>query len=138
MSDAITMIKKMEEENLDAVFGSRLLEKKDISKLKLIRERPFWLGTILSTFLLNIFYNKRFSDIIAPKLIKLDILKKLGCRADNQAFEFELASRLCKKGYKIGEVPIYYKPRTHKEGKTIRVFDMIPALWVMVKVKIFG
>ena len=138
MSDVLKMFKKMEEENLDAVFGSRLLEKRDISKWQLIKERPFWLGTILATFLINKFYNRKFTDVIAPKLIKTPLLKDLGCEADNQAFEFELASRLCKKGYKISEVPIYYKPRTHKEGKTIKIFDMIPALLVMIKVKLFG
>jgi len=138
MSDVLKMFKKMKEENLDAVFGSRLLERKDISKWQLIKERPFWLGTILATFLINKFYNRNFTDVIATKLIKTSLLKDLGCEADNQAFEFELASRLCKKGYKISEVPIYYKPRTHKEGKTIKVFDMLPALRVMFKVKFFG
>jgi len=57
----------------------------------------------------------------------------------NQAFEFELVSRLCKKGCKIGgEVPVWYKPRTHKEGKTIKAADMIPALIAIFKVKFIG
>ncbi|MFA5275875.1 MAG: glycosyltransferase family 2 protein, partial [Candidatus Omnitrophota bacterium] len=59
-------------------------------------------------------------------------------RARGQAFEFELVSRLCKKGYKIGEVPVWYKPRTHEEGKTIRAIDMLPALWAIFKIKFFN
>lgn len=137
MSDVLEMLKKLEEEDLDAVFGSRLL-KKNISKWQLIKERPFWIGTILATFLVNILYKRNFTDVIAPKLIKTSVLKDLRCQADSQAFEFELASRLCKRGYKIEELPIYYKPRTHKEGKTIRVFDMLPALLVILKVRLFG
>ncbi|MFA5276504.1 MAG: glycosyltransferase family 2 protein, partial [Candidatus Omnitrophota bacterium] len=86
----------------------------------------------------NLFYRRDLTDIIATKLIKTDILKGLGCRADNQAFEFELVSKLCKRGYKIGEAPVWYKPRTHKEGKTIKAFDMLPALWAILKVRICG
>lgn len=138
MEDVYKMMDKMENEKLDGVFGSRLLERKGTSRFKLIQERPYWLGSIIATFLINLFYGRDFTDIIATKLIKTDILKKLGCQASNQSFEFELVSRLCKKGYKIGEVSVWYKPRTHKEGKTIRAIDMIPALFVILRVKLFG
>jgi glycosyltransferase involved in cell wall biosynthesis len=137
MEDVYSMIDKMEKENLDVVFGSRLLARKNVSKAALIKERPFWLGTIISTALVNLFYRRKFTDIIASKLMKIGILKSLNMEVNNQAFEFELVSRLCKKGCKIGEVPVYYKPRTHKEGKTIRVIDMLPALLAMFKVKFF-
>jgi glycosyltransferase involved in cell wall biosynthesis len=138
MEDVYKMMVKMEGENLDIVFGSRLLERKDYSKIALIKERPYWLGTIIGTFLINLLYRKDLTDIIATKLIKTDILKKLGCESSNQAFEFELVSNLCKKGYLIGEVAVWYKPRTRKEGKTIRAFDMIPAILAILRVKIFG
>ncbi|MDP3042489.1 MAG: glycosyltransferase family 2 protein [Candidatus Omnitrophota bacterium] len=138
MEDVYKMMEKIESENLDAVFGSRLLERKGTSKFNLIKERPYWLGSIIATFLTNLFYGRNFTDVIATKLIKTDILKGLGCQAANQAFEFELVSRLCKKRYRIGEVPVWYKPRTHKEGKTIRVIDMIPAVLAILRVKIFG
>ncbi|MDD5596108.1 MAG: glycosyltransferase family 2 protein, partial [Candidatus Omnitrophica bacterium] len=98
---------------------------------------PYWLGTIIGTFLINLFYHRRLTDIIATKLIKTGILKELGCKADNQAFEFELVSKLCKRGCKIGEVPVWYKPRTHKEGKTIKALDMIPALWAILRIRFF-
>lgn len=136
MEDVYKMMEKIQSERLDAVFGSRLLEKKGVSRFKLIKERPYWLGSIIATFLINLFYGRKFTDIIATKLIKTDILKKLGCQATSQAFEFELVSRLCKKKSTIGEVPVWYKPRTHKEGKTIRALDMLPAVLAMLKVKL--
>jgi glycosyltransferase involved in cell wall biosynthesis len=138
MADVYKMINKVENENIDVVFGSRLLDRENYSKVALIKERPYWLGTIIATFLTNLLYSRKFTDIIATKLIKTGILKNLGCKANSQAFEFELVSRLCKKGYKIAEVPVWYKPRTHKEGKTIRAIDMIPALLAILRVKIFG
>lgn len=138
MEDVLKMMDKMENENLEVVFGSRLLGRTDVSRMELIKERPFWLGTIIGTFFINLLYGKHFTDVIGTNLIKTSVLKKLNCKARGQAFAFELVSKLCKGGYKIGEVPIYYKPRTHKEGKTIKALDMIPALLVILRVKLFG
>ena len=135
MEDVCKMIDKMEKEDLDIVFGSRLVDRQHVSKLALIKERPFWLGTLIATFLINLFYNRKFTDIIATKLIKTKILKSLDLKANNQALEFELVSKICKGNYKIGEVPVYYKPRTHKEGKTMRAIDMVPALLAIFRVK---
>ena len=53
MEDVYAMLNKLEMENLDVVLGSRLLEKKGISRYRLIKERPFWLGTLIATFLVN-------------------------------------------------------------------------------------
>ncbi len=136
MSDVYTMLKKVKEENLDAVFGSRLLEK-NMSKLRIIQERPYALATIVATYLINLWYKRNFTDVLGTKLIKTSILKELGVEPNNQAFEFELVSRICKAAYRIAEVPIYYKPRSLKEGKTIRPWDMFPALMAMLKVKLF-
>lgn len=138
MDDVYKMMDKMEKENLDVVFGSRLAERKGVAIWQLIKERPYWLGTIIATFMINLLYCKNFTDVIATKLIKSDILKKINCRFNNQGFEFELVSRLCKAKYRIGEVSVWYKPRTHKEGKTIRAFDIIPAILAILKVKFFG
>ncbi|MGD0335670.1 MAG: glycosyltransferase family 2 protein [Candidatus Omnitrophota bacterium] len=138
MDDVYKMIDKMEKEDLDVVFGSRLADRKNVSRIALIKERPYWLGSIIATSLINILYRKNFTDIIGTNLIKTSVLKEINCKDCSQAFAFELVSKLCKGRYRIGEIPVYYKPRTHKEGKTIRVFDMIPALLAILKVKIFG
>ena len=135
MEDVYKMVRKLEDERLDGIFGSRLLGREDISRLQLIKERPYWLGTIIATSLINLFYGRKFTDVIATKLIKTNILRGLGCQITNEASEFELVSRLCKKGYKIGEVPVWYKARSHKEGKTIRAIHMFPALWAILRIK---
>jgi dolichol-phosphate mannosyltransferase len=135
IDDVCRMIDKMESENLDTVFGSRLSEKKGVSRIRLIKQRPYWLGTIIATFLINILYRKNCTDVIGTYLIKLPILRALNCKSHGQALMFELVSKLCKNKYKIGELPVWYKPRTHKEGKTIKAFDMIPAVWAILKVK---
>jgi len=137
MDDVYKMMDKIEKEDLDAVFGSRLAARKGISVWALIKERPYWLGTIITTFLINLLYYKNFTDVIAVKLIKTNILKTLDCKANGQAREFELVSKLCKRRCKIGEIPVSYKPRTFKEGKKIRALDIVPAILEILKIKFF-
>ena len=138
MSDVYRMITVMEENNLDVVFGSRLLAKKHISKLQLIKERPQWLATIVTTYLANKWYNKKLTDIIGISLYRTNILKNLKLKEDGHALTFELVSFICKKGYKISEIPVYYKPRSKEEGKTIKWWDMISAIIAMIRVKLSG
>jgi len=138
MDDVYKMMEKIEKEKLDAVFGSRLADRRNVSKITLIKERSYWLGTIITTFLINLLYQKRFTDIIGTNLIKTAVLKKLNCNANGQAVAFEIVGKLCKRRCKIGEVPVWYKPRTHREGKTIRATDIIPALVVIFKAKFLG
>ncbi len=138
MDDVYSMMQKMESAQLDVVFGSRLLDRKDVSKIQLIKERPYWLGTIIATTLINLLYRRNFTDIIGTNLIKTNIIKKMDCKPSGQAFIFELVSKLCKSGYKLEEVPVWYKPRTREEGKTIKAADMLPAILAIFKVKIFG
>lgn len=138
MDEVYKMMHKLESEGLDAVFGSRLLDRGGVSLLELIKERPYWLGTIIVTFLINLLYRRQFTDVLAPKLNKTGILKKSNLKAANQASEFELVSKLCRRGCEIGEVPVWYKPRTRKEGKTIKAIDIIPAILAILRVKIFG
>lgn len=136
-NDVYKMLQKAEEENLDAVFGSRLANKKYLTKFALIKERPYVLATFIATYMINKWYRKDFTDVIATKLIKVKALKEINCKFKNQGSEFEVASKLSKRGYKIGEVPIFYKPRSHKEGKKIKAIDIIPALHALIKVRFF-
>lgn len=139
MGDVCRMVKEVEGKGLDAVFGSRLLDRKGVSKINLIKERPYWLGTLIVTFLVNLLYRRKFTDIIGTKLVKTSILKSLVRKENGPASgELELVSKLCKIGCKIKEIPVWYKPRTHEEGKTIRALDMLPAIWAILIVKIFG
>jgi hypothetical protein len=93
---------------------------------------------LITKFLVNFLFHKNFTDIIGTNLVKTDILKTLECKYRGPAHTFYLISKLCKNNYKTGEVPVWYKPRTLKEGKTIRAWDIIPAVFTILKVKIFG
>ncbi len=130
------MLDAAEKENLDVVFGSRLINRRDESVFKIIKERPFYLGTIITTFLINLFYGRHFSDIIGNRLYRTSSLKKLNPQEPAIGFDFEVVSKLCKHGFKIKEIPVKYSPRT--KGKKVKVYDIIPAFWTILKVKIFN
>ncbi len=134
MDDVYKMLEKAESENLDAVFGSRLIDKKNVSRYRLLKERPYWLGTIIFTFLVNCLFRKKFTDVLGIHLVKVSVLKKLGFKSKSKFITFALVSKLCKKRHKIGEVPVDYKPRSHKDGKTIRASDMLLAIFTIFKV----
>ena len=134
------MLALVEKENLDAIFGSRLykIKKNIISVSMLIKERPYYLGTLITTFLINLFYGRRFTDIIGTRLYRTSSFKKIDIEASGMSFDFEVVSKLCKKGFSIKEMPVSYKARSAREGKKVKAMDIIPALAAIIRIKFFG
>ena len=134
------MLDLIERENLDAVFGSRYynFRKNICSIFLLVKKRPYALGTLITTSLINLFYRKRFTDIIGTKLYRTSSFMKINIKTRNIGFDFEIVSKLCKNRFKIKEVPVKYKPRNHMDGKKIKAMDIIPALIAIFKVKFFN
>lgn len=52
-------------------------------------------------------------------------------------FEFcpEITAKVCRRGYKITELPIRYYPRSIEEGKKINWKDGLIAIWVLVRIR---
>jgi glycosyltransferase involved in cell wall biosynthesis len=128
------MVELSDKEGLDSVFGSRLLKRQGEAKLKILMGRPFYLGTLITTFLTNIFYHKNFSDIIGTRFYRTEALRGINPQVRGIGFDFEVVSKLCKYDYKIKEIAVSYSPRT--KGKKIKVYDIIPAIWMMLKIKL--
>lgn len=139
ITSVYNMLDLIEKENLDVVFGSRLYNfKKTIhSVFLLIRERPYYLGTLITTFLINLFYKKRFTDIIGTKLYRVSSFKKIDIKSRGMSFDFEVVSKLCKNKFKIKELPVPYKPRGNRLGKKVKATDIIPAIIAILKIKFF-
>jgi glycosyltransferase involved in cell wall biosynthesis len=132
------MLEIAERESVDVVFGSRFYGKNIYERLQLTKKRPFYLGTLVTTFLINLFYARKFTDIIGTRFYRTASFRKLSVKSSNIAFDFEVVSRLCKTGHRILEVPVLYKPRSSREGKKVRAADIVPALTAIFKVKFLG
>jgi len=131
-----TMLALAQKDDLDAVFGSRLYNRANESKLKILKERPFYLGTIITTKFINILYSKNFTDIIGNRFYRTSALRKINPQVLGVGFDFEVVSKLCKYKLRIKEVPVEYSPRT--VGKKIKFYDIVPAVLAILRVKIFG
>jgi len=112
------------------VYGSRRIHYKPNKKLYLLN----WYGTIILTFLANILYNAKITDEpTCYKVFKTSVIKNLNLKCEGFEFCPEVTAKVCKKGYKIKEVPISYRPRTFKQGKKINWKDGVEAVWTLIK-----
>jgi glycosyltransferase involved in cell wall biosynthesis len=125
--------------NLDVVLGSRLTTSimKNKNIYEILKFKPSYLATIICTFLINKFYNKKFTDIIGGKLYKRKTIKRIPINCYTHGFDFEFISRILKKKLKVGEISIKYKPRQNSSEKKIKPYHIINALYEIFKVKFF-
>ena len=139
ISTSLEMLKITQEQNLDAMFGSRLKNLKNFIELcKTTFKNPAYLATLTTTSLINLFYNKNFTDIIGAKLYRKETIKDVLPKTSGQGFDFELVSLICKKNLKVNEIFIRYKPRENFRDKKIKFYHMFNAIYGILKVKLFS
>ena len=94
----------------------------------------YYLGNILLSVITGLLYRNKVSDIeTCYKVIKREVYNNINLRAKRFDFEPEITAKILKKGYKIYEVPIWYRCRDFKEGKKINWRDGIEAIWTLVR-----
>jgi len=74
-------------------------------------------------------YRARVTDqCVCYKVMEGDIAR--GLKIETKGFEVcsEITAKVCRRGYAIWEVPIYYEPRTVEQGKKINAIDALRAL----------
>lgn len=115
----------------EIVYGSRFLNQK--SRLKGMALKNLLINIILR-WLTNVLYHSNLTDeATAYKMFKKNILTAIDLKSKRFEFCPEVTAKVLKKGYKIKEVPISYQGRTAKEGKKIRWYDGIEAIWTLLK-----
>jgi glycosyltransferase involved in cell wall biosynthesis len=129
-NDWIKMLEVMKEKNADIIYGSRVLGKGEKSSLF------FYLGGRILSLLSNLLYRAEITDEpTCYKMFKKSVIESINLKCKGFEFCPEFTAKVKKKGYKIYEVPISYKPRSVKEGKKIRLKDGIIAIWTLIKYK---
>ena len=125
--DYNNLIKKLIIEDLDAVYGSRVLNNKKYHRYKLNEK-----VVILYTKLINFLYKTNFTDSATNyKLIRAPILKKFKLISKSFAIDFEITINLGIHKCKCAELPIDYNPRSYAEGKKINYLDAIKSLLII-------
>jgi len=132
------LIRPIIEGRSSVVYGSRALNQKGLIKK---HERAHWtayLGGLLTTKLTNLLYGSRLTDMnTCYKVLKAGILKnEITLDATGFDFDQELTAKILKKGYKITEVPISYRPRRWEEGKKVNWKTGLLAVWTLLKYRI--
>jgi len=128
-ADLKLLLDKAESDGADAVFGSRTLGGKVAYKYV-----QNYLGNMFVTRAINWLFGGHLTDAAtATKLLRTEIIEALNLKGTHFDLDFELPCKLLKRGYRVDEVAISYRPRTAAEGKKIRPWDGLHALWVVFK-----
>ncbi len=127
-----SLIKPLEEDVADVVYGSRFLGGPR-------RTTMFWhmVANRLLTFMTNILFNSILSDMeTGYKLFRYEVLKDIKLRSNRFDFEPEITAKLLKQKIRIFEVPISFNPREYEEGKKIGIWDAFAAVWALLRYRL--
>lgn len=133
-SEYRSLLAKALAENLDVVYGSRVLGGKQYHYYA----QNYWAVRFL-TALTNLLFGCRFTDVATNyKLIRTSVLQSLTLTSTGFELDFELSDKLALATRRIGEVPISFRPRTYAQGKKIRMMDGVRALRVILRDRLFA
>ncbi|MCM8795348.1 MAG: glycosyltransferase family 2 protein [Candidatus Omnitrophica bacterium] len=125
--DYLKLIEAQKKYNADLVLGARF--KKGYRGLFIHR-----LGNKLLSGLLNLLFNSHLNDYATCyKLAKKSTFFELNLKATGFDIDVEIICSALKKKKCIIEIPISYHPRAYSEGKKIRWYDALWAIFYLVK-----
>ena len=123
------MLRFIEEDRADAVFGSRYAGSTHLVD-------SFWhvkVNQWLTSFS-NFCSNLHLTDMeTCYKMIRADLFRGFTLECNRFGFEPEITAKLAKAHARIFETPIDYVPRPYDQGKKIGWRDGLAALWYILK-----
>lgn len=130
-ADSAAVLAPFADSAVHAVYGSRNLRGNPRSSAAF-----YWGGRALSAWA-NVLYGARLTDIATgAKAVRAPLIHELNLACDGFEFCEEITARLLRRGVKIHEVPVSYRPRSRAEGKKIRARDGLVALWTLVRLRV--
>ncbi len=123
------LLKPIDEGITDVVYGSRFLG---------AGRRPilFWnmVANKILTLVTNILYNTILTDMeTGYKVFKREVVEDIPLHSKRFEFEPEFTAKILKRKVRIYELPITFNPRDYSEGKKIKAWDGVIALWTLIK-----
>ncbi len=127
--DIAKLVKRAEENNSLAVFGSR--NSRGSSHLYFY----YYYGGVFLTKVTNFLFRQELTDVTnCYKLIKREMFKEFNIQEKGFGVCLEIAAKLSVLGVIIDEVSVSYFPRTFKEGKKLRMSDGLIGLYVLLSI----
>ena len=110
------------------VYGSRQLGNNTFSY------RRFYVGGLVLSWLTNLLYGSKITDEpTCYKVFRKDVLDSIELKCERFEFCPEVTAKVLKKGIKITERPISYRPRSIEQGKKIRWRDGVEAIFTLFR-----
>jgi glycosyltransferase involved in cell wall biosynthesis len=120
------------------VYGSRNLRHPHVRENHFHYIR-FWLGGKVVTLVANLLFGAHLTDEpTCYKLFPTELLRAMNLQCRGFDFCPEVTAKAWRMGYRIHEVPIKYDPRDLSEGKKIRAWHGIEAIWVLLKYRLMS
>lgn len=131
-NDYVPLVKIIQNNDADVVYGSRLSNKENFSNFLLLS----YVANHILSFLTRILYKTTITDMeTCYKVFRADIIKDIKINANRFDFEPEITAKILKKNVRYVERPIFYKARNKSEGKKIGWKDGVQAIWTLIKYK---
>jgi len=116
----------------DVVYGSRVRARNPISY------RRYYLGGRLLSLVASLLYGRWITDEpTCYKMIRRDVLAQVELECTGFEFCPEVTAKLLRRGARYREVPIRYYPRSISEGKKIRAWDGLVAIYTLLRLRFF-
>lgn len=125
--DFYAMIDVVHTVQAQVVYGSRFMGKPRTGMIW-----SHWLGNRALTFLFNMLYGQRLTDLeTCYKMFNTELLRRLGIDNDRFDVDPEITAKVVRSGVRIYEVPVCYAGRPYLAGKKIRARDALSAIKTM-------
>ena len=135
--DIIKIYNFIKKNQIDVVYGSRVLNKNKYQNTKNFTHLVRIWGNVFLTLVSNLINNQNLTDAhTCYKMIRARLFKKLNLREKGFAFCPEVTTKLSKMNCKIYEVSISYNGRTYNDGKKITSIDGLIALLSLIKYRL--
>lgn len=133
--DYPTVIEPLVTRRCEAVLGSRFLHERPV--FWGAKKSPYlshYIGNTLIIWMTNLLYHQHFTDYEGCyKAFVRSVLLDTPVQSAGFEFDNELICKLLRKGIRIEEVPIRYRPRTYAQGKKITWRHGMTMLWTILK-----
>lgn len=111
--DLKLMVRCFEEDKWDMVLGSRVLGSAEPGSLTPMQRFGNW----LSTRLIALVWQVKFTDLGPMRILRRDSLDRLSLRDRSFGWNVEMQARAAQLGFRVCELPVDYRRRLHGRSK---------------------